>query len=167
MSKISIIVYSQSGNTAKCAAWMAEGASAVADTEVRVFNLKEDPAPDKEFINESDAVIFGAPVYSANLAWPMAQWIQTSGAYKIANKLGACFTTQNSPDGGGGELAIMNMVSMMLLKGMLVYSSGTAKGRPFIHIGPALAAPALDEKVELCKIFGERIAAKAHELFDK
>ena len=167
MSKISILVYSQTGNTAKVAGWIAEGAAAVENTEVRVFNLKDDPTPDKEFINDSDAILFGAPVYSANVCWPMAQWIQTSGAYKLADKLGACFTTENSPDGGGGELAIMSMVSMLLLKGMLVYSSGGSQGRPFIHIGPALAAETLDQKVELCKIFGERVANKAQELFEK
>lgn len=167
MSKISIIVFSQSGNTAKCAGWIAEGAAQVENMEVRIFNLKDDPNPDKDFINQSDAVIFGAPVYSANLAWPMAQWIQMSGAYKLADKLGACFTTENSPDGGGGELAIMNMVSMLLLKGMVVYSSGTSQGRPFIHIGPALAAETLDAKQELCQIFGQLLANKAHQLFDK
>ena len=167
MSKISILVYSQTGNTAKCAGWIAEGAAAVENTEVRVFNLKDDPKPDPDFINGSDAVIFGSPVFSANLSWPMAQWIQMSGAYKLADKLGACFTTENSPDGGGGELAIMTMVSMLLLKGMVVYSSGTSLGRPFIHIGPALAAETLDQKVDLCKTFGERIANKAHALFDK
>lgn len=166
MSKISVIVYSQTGHTAKCADWIAEGAAKVENTEVRVFNLKDDPKPDAEFINASDAVIFGSPVFSANLSYPMMQWIQMSGAYKLADKLGACFTTENSPDGGGGELAIMTMVSMLLLKGMVVYSSGTSLGRPFIHIGPALAAETLDQKDELCRVFGERIANKAHALFD-
>ena len=60
----------------------------------------------------------------------------------------------------------MTLVNHMLVKGMLIYSSGAGCGRPFIHIGPTLVRDVMEEKQELCALYGERIAQQAHRLFD-
>ena len=60
---ISIVFYSKTGNTEQAAKWIAEGAESVADTEVKLFKLFEDFEPDVDFIEKSDAVVFGAPTY--------------------------------------------------------------------------------------------------------
>jgi len=48
---------------------------------------------------------------------------------------------------------------------MLAYSSGTEFGRPFIHLGPIALMNNLDEHAGLFKLFGNREAQKAMELF--
>ena len=55
----------------------------------------------------------------------------------------------------------------MLVKGMLVYSSGSEFNRPFIHIGPAVVRDQMELREEHCRVFGERMAIKAHTLFDR
>ena len=41
-------------------------------------------------------------------------------------------------------------------KRMLIYSSGAGYGRLFIHIGPTLVRDVMEEKQELCALYGER-----------
>ena len=111
-------------------------------------------------------MIFGTPTYVANMCWQMKKWFDTNWSVKLGGKLGGAFATENSPNGGGAEQAIISIVTHMLVKGMLVYSSGAERGRPFIHIGPTIVRDQLEQKEELCGLFGRRIAQKAHELFD-
>jgi NAD(P)H dehydrogenase (quinone) len=77
MRNISIIYFSESGNTEKVANWIAEGATGVANTQIRLFNLKDTEDPDREYIESSDAVIFGTPTYVANMCWQMKKWFDT------------------------------------------------------------------------------------------
>ena len=163
--RVSILYYSETGNTEQVARWIGQGAESVAGTEVRLFNLRDNEEPDQTFIESSSAVIFGTPTYYANMCWQVKRWFDTKHAYHLAGKIGSAFSTENSPNGGGGELAIMTLVNHMLVKGMLVYSSGAGCGRPFIHIGPTVVQDVLPEKEGLCRLFGQRIAEKAHELF--
>ncbi len=162
--KISVIYFSETGNTEKVAGFIAKGAGSVDGTEVKCFNLKNENL-DEAFINESKAVIFGTPTYYGNMCWQLKKWFDTERTIKLAGKLGGVFATQNSPNGGGAELAIMTSVNHMLVHGMLAYASGKEYGMPIIHIGPAVVRDKIDEKEELCGIFGKRIATKAHELF--
>jgi NAD(P)H dehydrogenase (quinone) len=62
------------------------------------------------------------------------------------------------------------MLGILLVKGMLVYSSGSAFGQPFIHHGPvALDAVGnhYEESKAVFEVFGQRFAEKAIELFEK
>lgn len=164
--KVGIIYYSETGNTEKVAGWIADGAEEAADTEVRLFNLKDGMDPDQQYIESCDAIIFGTPTYYANMCWQIKQWFDTKHHYNLSGKLGSAFSTENSPNGGGGELAIMTLVNHMLVKGMLIYSSGAGCGRPFIHIGPTVVREGMEEKKELCRLYGRRIGQQAHRLFD-
>lgn len=165
--KISIVYFSETGNTERVAEYVAAGAAAVSGTEVRMFNIRDEAAVDEDFINSSSAVIFGTPTYVANMCWQLKKWFDTNWTVKLGGKLGGVFSTENSPNGGGAELAIMTVVNHMLVKGMLVYSSGAECGRPFIHIGPTVVRDSIAEKEELCRLFGRRIAEKAQFLFAK
>ena len=165
--KISIVYYSETGTTEQVARWIAEGTNSVANTETRLFNLAENDTPDREFIETSDAVIFGTPTYVANMCWQMKKFFDTRLDYRLAGKIGSAFSTEGSPHGGGGELAIMTIINHLLVKGMLIYSSGAGCGRPFIHIGPTVVQSQIREREEISRLFGQRIAQKAHELFDR
>jgi len=54
---------------------------------------------------------------------------------KFGGKLGAVFATANYV-GGGAEVAEVALIAQLLVKGMVVYSSGGAEGKLFIHYGP-------------------------------
>lgn len=165
--KISIIVYSESGNTIKAADYIAAGALEIENTEIKCFNIKEEDSWDKDFILESKAIIFGTPVYYANICWQLKKWFDTRGkSYQLGGKIGSAFATENSPNGGGAELAIMTIYNHLLVYGMLVYSSGVEYGRPPIHIGPTVVKDQMRDREANCRLFGHRIAAKIHELFD-
>lgn len=165
--KISIIYFSETGTTETVAGWIGEGIEAVPHTEVQLFNLKDSEEPDLYFIQESDAIIFGTPTYVANMAWQMKKWFDTHFEYRLAGKLGAAFATENSPFGGGAEEAIVTLHSHMLVRSMMVYSSGCSFGQPFIHLGPTIVHSEMQERAELCRTFGTRIAEQAHRLFDQ
>ena len=141
--KISIVYYSETGTTEQVARWIAEGTNSVVNTETRLFNLAENDTPDREFIESSDAVIFGTPTYVANMCWQMKKFFDTRLDYKLAGKIGSAFSTEGSPHGGAGC------------------------GRPFIHIGPTVVRSQIQEREEISRLFGRRIAQKAHELFDR
>lgn len=164
--KVSIVYFSATGNTEKVARWIQEGAQQAADTEVRLFNLAENDAPDRDFIEASSAVVFGTPTYVASMCWQLKKFFDVHMEYDLADKIGAAFATENSPHGGGAEQAVMTIHTHMLVKGMFVYSSGAGCGRPYIHIGPTVVRDQMEERKEICQVFGKRIAEKAHMLFD-
>ena len=157
----------QTGNTEALARFIAAGAQSVEHTEVRLFNLLEENAIDTAYLNDSSVVLFGTPTYVANMSWQMKKWFDTDWSVKLGGKLGGVFATENAPYGGGAEIAMMTLVNHMLVKGMLVYSSGAEFDRPFIHIGPAGIRDRILEMEEHCKTYGRRMALKAHTLFDR
>ena len=165
--KLAILYHSESGNTELAAKQIAAGAISIPNTEVRCISLNQLTPEDEEYLEQSSAVIFGTPTYVANMSWKLKQFFDTKTKLKLSGKLGAAFATENFANGGGGELAIMNIMSHMLVKGMLCYSSGVEFGQPYIHIGPTLVRGHIEEKAEHCKIFGQRVAWKAHQLFDR
>ena len=113
-----IAYYSQSGNTKTLAHAVEEGAKSVAG--VRVLLLPIDQVSTKEVL-EADAIVVGSPVYNANVA-PEVQNFINSWPFEgrpLKNKLGAAFVT------GGGisigeELVQLNLLHSMLIQGMLV-----------------------------------------------
>lgn len=158
--KIAIVYFSKSGNTQKVADLIAEGAKKIEKVDVKSMSVEE---IDNEFLTEAKAVIIGSPTIAGTYAWQLKQWLDT--AKNVGGKLGAVFATANYI-GGGAEMAEISMIAEMLVKGMLVYSSGVAEGQPFIHYGAVCIKDGDDGQKERAKIFGERIAKKAAELFN-
>lgn len=163
--KYTILIHSESGNTEKVARYIEQGALSEPDTEVKIMNITDEL--DMDFLNESKVVVFGTPTYYANMSWQMKKWFDTCHSVNLGGKLGGAFATENSPNGGGGELALTTLQQHMLVKGMLVYSSGIEFGRPIIHVGPTVVRDQIEEREEICKLFGKRLAIKGHQLFDR
>ena len=59
----------------------------------------------------------------------------------------------------------MNIVGHMLVKGMMVYSGGSALGQPYLHLGAVIVKDRMETGLSQAEIFGERIAKKAADLF--
>lgn len=113
-----IAYYSQSGNTQVMAQAVEEGAKSVAGVRVILRSIDQVSSQD---LLESDAIVVGSPVYNANVAPAVQEFINRwpFEGRPLKNKLGAAFVT------GGGmsigeELVQLNLLHSMLIYGMLV-----------------------------------------------
>lgn len=118
------------------------------------------------YVGRSAAVIFGVPAYVGNMSWRVKKRLGTNWNVQVGGKLDSAFSTDNSPNGGGAELAVPTLVNRMPFRGMRRHSSGAEFERPFIHIGPAVVCGRLEEKEILYRPFGAHAARKARQLFD-
>ncbi|MCC8108256.1 MAG: flavodoxin family protein [Planctomycetes bacterium] len=159
--KMSIVFYSRSGNTRRMAEVIAEGMRGAGDVEVRIFALD---GIDKDFINDSACVVFGTPTYLATMAGAVKTFLEEGNGIVLAGKLGGAFATQDYVH-GGADIGIQAILSHLLVKGMLVYSGGGALGKPVIHLGPVALKDTMAEADETFRLYGERMAKKALELF--
>ena len=156
--KIAIVYDSVTGNTAKMAEYIMEGAARVEGTEARAFPLD---GVDEEYVKESAALIVGTPTYHGTLTARVKAWLEGGpGKLNAAGKLGGAYATAGYIH-GGGDLAIQCVLTHLMVAGMMTYSGGSAKGAPVIHLGPVAIAPNLDEFADLFRIYGERMAAQA------
>ena len=162
--KISIIYSSRTGKTERVAQLIKEGVERVKGIDVKLMNLQDENSIDKDFINNSDGIIFGTPTYYANIAWELKRWIDESTEYKLEGKLGATFATANSI-AGGADIALLTIVNHLMVKGMMVYSGGVAFGKPKTHIGYVHINEICENEDENARIFGERIANKVNKIF--
>jgi len=161
--KIAILYHSESENTKKVADLIAEGTNKVEGIETKCFDINE---PDFDYINESDSVIFGTPTYLADLSWQMKKFLDAGLNCSLAGKLGAVFATENFV-GGGADFALLTLIGHLLVRGMVVYSGGAGVGKPYTHFGAVCIKDGTEDQKERAVIFGERIALKAKDLFEK
>ncbi len=159
--KLSILYYSKTGRTRDIALAIQRGAEKIEGMEAKAFPLDE---IDEDFLKESRAVVFGTPTYLANTCWQIKKWFDESSKYKLEGKLGAAYATADYVQ-GGADTAIMNIVGHMLVKGMMVYSGGSALGQPYLHLGAVIVKDRMETGLSQAEIFGERIAKKAADLF--
>ena len=160
--KISIIYHSETGNTKKIAEIISEGVKRDGKVEVKLMSIDE---IDETFVERSDAIILGCLIYRGTFSWQMKKWLGTT-KLKVAGKLGSVFATEGYI-GGGADMAEMGLICHLLVMGMLVYSAGTSGGQPFTHFGAVAVRDGDETQKERARIFGERIARKALELFGK
>ncbi len=160
--KVSIIYFSMTENTKAAAELIKEGMEKVAGVEVGIFDLD---TLDKAFIEDSKAIVLGAPTYYSETAWQMVKFLQETD-FNFANKLGSSFATANFEQ-GNSEFVLAELNTYMLTRGMLVYSGGVACGRPLTHVGANAFGGRIEERADLLKVYGERIATKAYEVFGR
>lgn len=160
--KVAVVYFSQTGNTKKMADLIAEGArKACKGVDVKVMSVEE---VDEGFLAESSAVIVGGPTYEAGLAWQAKRFLDEVKV-DMAGKLGGAFASQNWPGGGGADLAELQILAAMLVRGMLVFSGGIEAGEPLIHFGAVSTRAPEGLSVDRCLKLGDNIATKAMELF--
>lgn len=156
--KLAIVYDTKTGNTAKMAEYLIEGITSVDGAEAKAFPIT---AVDEEYVKASTALIVGTPTYNGTLTARMKSWLE-SGPSKlnVAGKLGGAYATAAFIH-GGGDLAIQCVLTHLMVDGMMVYSSGQAKGMPVIHLGPVAISPDLDTFADLFRIYGKRMAEQA------
>ncbi len=160
MPKILITYFSHGGNTRKMAEALAQ---ALQDAGCQV-DLKKVADTTNQDLLDADGVLLGSPCYFGAMAAPMKEFIDRSialyGNGELEGKPAGVFVSTGSI-GGGGELAILNMLHGLLIHGMVV--QGQRKGG---HFGP-LAIREPDERVlEDCKTYAARFAQLVKKLAD-
>lgn len=159
--KLSVLYFSKSGVTKMMAEAVARGMRSVEGAEVGVFSID---GVNMEFLKDSKAVVLGTPTYHANPTWQVKKWLDETNRLCLVNKLGGAFATADYVH-GGGDVAVSTILTHMMTFGMLVYSGGSAFGKPYIHMGPVAVKENKEDYIETFEIYGKRIALKAAELF--
>lgn len=143
--KILVLFYSFTGNTAKLAKYIAEGAEEISDTEVEIKQIPEtlpkevfEKNPEVKSVREdldreypfatvddlvnADAVAFGSPTHFGSFAFQWKQFIdQLTPAWlgqKLINKPATFFCTAGSMH-GGEEATLLSMMIPVLNLGMI------------------------------------------------
>jgi NAD(P)H dehydrogenase (quinone) len=156
-----VTYHSVTGNTEKMAQGVAEGAKAVAGTNVILKRVGEVGGSD---LISSDAVIVGSPVYFGNMSGEVKTFFDNWSKFdlfrerKMRNKVGGAFATGASIS-SGKEITILSMFAAMLINHMIVVSGGGGFGAS-ATTGPE--SPGIDDKeVAEARDLGKRVAEVA------
>jgi NAD(P)H dehydrogenase (quinone) len=123
-----VVYYSAEGHTRAMAEAVAKGARTVEGATVNLLDVGTAKAED---VLAADAVIVGSPVYKANVAPPVQEFINSWPIKDPAlhDKLGAAFVTASGIS-AGEELVQMDILHAMLVCQMIVVG-GPGAGQPF------------------------------------
>ena len=159
MNQILVLYDSRSGNVAKMAALVAEGAGQVPETEVRVRHVDEATAEDVVW---SDGLAVGSPTNMGLLSWKMKRFWDETMADKwleVDGKIACAFSSAGGW-GGGMELACQSILTVLMNFGFLVFGVTDYSGKKMtLHYGAvASKAPREEETQEACRILGRRLA---------
>ncbi len=145
-----VIYYSRSGNTKQMAETIAEAMNqAKVDTKCKSV---EDVSVDD--LLKVDAVVVGSPTYYGHMCAQITQLFDDSVSKhsKLDGKIGAAFSS-SANIGGGNETTVLNILSSMLIHGMII--QGDPQGD---HYGPVSIGKPDDRVMNQCKRRGQRIA---------
>lgn len=158
--KIAIIYHSQGGNTKEVSQLIEAGTRINNEIEVKSMSIGR---IDKEYVEQSRAVIFGCPTYYGTFSWQIKKWFDTT-KIDLEGKLGSVFVTENYL-GGGADIAEIGLIGHMLIRGMLVYSAGYTKEGPITHYGAVSIKSGDEAQQRRATLLGKRVAEKAVELW--
>lgn len=116
--RVLIVYFSATGNTEKMARGVAEGVQKVTGVEAQLRTVEN---VTKEEVESADGLILGSPVYYANMAAPMKQFIDNWYSQKIIlfDKVGGAFATGGGLT-AGRETTVNSLLLAMLNNGMIV-----------------------------------------------
>lgn len=157
MAKALVIYYSKSGNTKKMAEQVAEGIKKEG-VEAVLKDVKDTAVED---LLKFDAIVIGSPTYYGTMSAEIKKLFDESVRFhgKLEGKVGAAFSS-SANIGGGNETTILDILSAMLIHGMII--RGDSQGD---HYGPvAIGAPDA-RATKQCLRLGSRVAELAKKLF--
>lgn len=124
-ANVLVVYYSAKGHTRAMAEAVAKGARAVEGVTINLLSVADAKVDD---VLAADAVIVGSPVYKANVAPPIQEFINTWPIKDNAlrDKLGAAFVTASGIS-AGEELTQMDILHSMLVCQMIVVGGPNAQ----------------------------------------
>ncbi len=158
-AKILVLYDSFSGNTAKMARLVAEGARRIPGTEVRLKSLDEAAAED---VIWCDGLAVGSPTNMGILSWKMKRfWDETMQAHwmKLDGRISCAFSSAGGW-GGGMELACQSILTVLMNFGFLTFGvTDYASKMHTLHYGAVTAKePRGEEAQAACRLLGQRLA---------
>jgi NAD(P)H dehydrogenase (quinone) len=199
MSKILVLYYSSYGHIEVMARAQADGAARIASAEVQVKRVPETvpleiakasgfkldqsaalAAPDE--LDQYDAIIFGTPTRFGNMAGPMRNFLDQTGALwargALVGKIGSVFCSTASQH-GGQETTLTSFHTTLLHHGMIIVglpytfkdlttmrevTGGTPYGASCVTgSGSELRMPS-NLELEMCRFQGEHVSRIASRL---
>lgn len=157
-ARVLIVYFSAAGNTEEMARGVAEGVQRVAGVEVLVRTVEK---VTKGEVESAAGLILGSPVYYANMAAPMKQFIDNWYSQKIIlfDKVGGAFATGGGLT-AGRETTVNSLLLAMLNNGMIVvgplYESWGTFGSSARTAPPDEGVN--EEELEDARRLGERVA---------
>ena len=140
MSKLLVLYYSTWGHVERIAQEVAEGARAVAGTQVTLKRVPESmppetaaaihaktdqaaPVAEPDELGDYDAIIFGTPTRFGNMCGQMRNFLDRTGNLwqqgKLVGKIGSVFAS-TATQHGGQETTITSFHTTLLHHGMIV-----------------------------------------------
>ena len=159
MNCILVLYDSKSGNVAKMAKLVAEGAATIPDTEVRLRSVDEATAADVVWC---DGLAVGSPTNMGILSWKMKRfWDETMFDHwmKVDGRIACAFSSAGGW-GGGMELACQSILTVLMNFGFLVFGvTDYAAKTTTLHYGAVTARePRHAEDQAACRLLGRRLA---------
>jgi NAD(P)H dehydrogenase (quinone) len=159
MNRILVLYDSKSGNTAKMAHLVAEGAHRIPETEVRLRSV-DDAKP--EDVHWCDGLAVGSPTNMGVLSWRMKQfWDDAMLEHwmKVDGKIACAFTSAGGW-GGGMELACQSILTVLINFGFLVFGVTDYAGKlTTLHYGAVTARePRSEDDRAAAQLLGQRLA---------
>ena len=167
MSKVLVLYDSKSGNTARMAHLVAEGAESIPGTEVRLRSVEEAVADDVVWC---DGVAVGSPTNMGLISWRMKRFwddVMFDQWMKIDGKIGCAFSSSGGW-GGGNELACQSILTVLMNFGLLVFGVTDYVGKlTTLHYGAVTAREPRDvDQQAACRKLGQRLAEWTAALID-
>jgi NAD(P)H dehydrogenase (quinone) len=158
MAKILVVYHSMTGNTAKMAEAVAQGARS-AGADVAVKKAIDTTLDD---LLKADGIIIGSPTYYGLMAAEIKQLFDRSSEVRgrLEDKVGAAFTSSASIE-GGNQTALLSILQAMLIHSMIVVGDPMESGG---HYGVIAIGEPSKEVLTYCQILGARVASLAKRL---
>lgn len=159
MPNILVLYHSNTGRTEEMAKLVAQGATRIKDIQIRLKSIHEATSDD---ILWSDGIAVGTPTNLGAVSWKMKKfWDDLSMSLwgKIDGKIACAFSSSGSY-GGGNEIACLNMLTILINYGFLVFGVTDYSGQKFSpHYGAISAGhPESEAEKEACRLLGQRLA---------
>lgn len=159
MNRILVLYDSKSGNTAKMAALVAEGAGEISETEVRLRSVDEATADDVVWC---DGLAVGSPTNMGILSWKMKRFwdeVMFDHWMKVDGKIACAFSTAGGW-GGGMEMACQSLLTVLMNFGFLVFGVTDYAGKMTTgHYGAVAAREPREAAIQAsCRLLGRRLA---------
>jgi NAD(P)H dehydrogenase (quinone) len=159
MGKILILYDSETGNTAKMAQLVADGAAEIDGMEIRLRSIGEATADDVVWC---DGLAVGSPTNMGLISWKMKKfWDETMVKHwmKIDGKV-ACAFSSSGGVAGGAEMACQSILTVLLNFGFLVFGvTDYVSKLTTLHYGAvAVREPREDDTKRACRRLGKRLA---------
>ncbi len=159
MAKLLVLYQSNSGRTAAMANLVAQGAKRISPIEIRIRSIDE--ANDEDIL-WCDGIAVGSPTNLGAVSWQMKKfWDDRSRTLwgKIDGKIACAFSSAGSY-GGGAEITCLNILTMLINYGFLVFGVTDYAGAKFSpHYGAISATyPESNAEQEACLLLGQRLA---------